>query len=101
MNSSSTEVKSPLLFWRSNENSNRLSRVAEWQRNGESGSLAHFALDVDLAAHEIDELFYDSQPQSGAAVFARSGSFSLLKLFKNMVQRFLLHADTGVCDRKL
>ena len=53
-----------------------------------SASLADFAIDRDLAIHQLDELAADRQPQAGSAVGAGDAFVLLAKRVKNQPQLF-------------
>src|SRR5688572_960002 len=81
--------------------SSRLNLQFHRQGDRELRSFAFFALDDDLAAHEIDEFFDDGQSETRAAVLARARHVGLAELIKDVAQRFRVHADAGVGHGKL
>ncbi len=54
------------------------------------------AVGADVAAHQLDQLARDGQPEPGAAVFARHGAVGLLEGFEDARQRGGGNADAAV-----
>src|SRR5262249_12689648 len=59
-----------------------------------------FALDADVAVHELDKLFGNGKSQAGTAVFARRGRVRLFERFEHSCLLFLGDADAGIGDRE-
>ena len=72
------------------------------QRHGEpeSAPAARLTLDADLAAHELDELFADAEPETRAAVHPRHRAISLSERPEQLPARHLGDPDARVGDLK-
>ena len=70
--------------------------------NGEpEGRTSPFGtLCTDTSPHQFRQPFADSQPQSGAAIFARGGTVSLGEWLEYMLQFIGRNADTAVAHQK-
>ncbi|MCZ7635871.1 MAG: hypothetical protein M5U12_07395 [Verrucomicrobia bacterium] len=77
-------------------------RGAGWQLEGdgegERGADVEFAGDLELAAHEADELAGDGQAQAGATVLARGRAIGLTERFEDALAVLGGDAGTGVLD---
>ena len=81
----------------------RLSLLPSPKRVGEvkRAALARLALHPDAAAHQLDELRRDRQPQPGAAVLPRRGAVGLVKASKISLLLVRRNADAGVADQEM
>jgi hypothetical protein len=67
--------------------------------DSEHGSAADFAVDCDIAAHELHKIPADAKPQP-RAFLGRSAGFRLRKGFKQAVQFIRGNAGTPIPDFK-
>src|SRR5439155_18573356 len=68
------------------------------QVDGEYRALAHRAVELDLAAEQVDELTADREAQAGAAVLAAGRAVGLLKGLEDHPLLVVRDADAGVAD---
>ncbi len=69
------------------------ARLLKPDREPEGRTLAGYALDPDLAAHELDELLADREPETGAAVSTRRRSVLLREAVED--DRLTASADSN------
>ena len=67
----------------------------------ERAALARFALDRDLASHQLGQLLGDRQSESRAAIFAGGRGVGLLEGLEQALDLRLAHADAGIAHGKL
>src|SRR5690348_6915341 len=79
----------------------RASSLAYRQREGESGSLARRALEVDLAPVQLDELPGQREPEPRALGLARVVAPDLAELLEHEPLVLGGDADAGVAHRDL
>jgi hypothetical protein len=70
----------------------------KWQLDPKHRAAADFAIDLDPAAHDFDQLADDSEPQAGAFDTAVHRAVDLPKRVENAADRVLRDADAGVPD---
>jgi len=69
-------------------------------REPEGGSFARHAVGANFAVHPVHQLLGDCEPESGAAVFARSGTIGLREGREQFAQRVWLNSDSFVPNLK-
>ena len=71
-----------------------------FKRRGEpeGRALAGSAVDADCAAHHLDQLFGDGEPEPGAAIAAGGGSVGLEERGEERRDLFRSDADAGIGD---
>src|SRR5690606_10985746 len=67
----------------------------------ESTAFSRYAIDPDIAAHQLDQTLADGQPQSGTAIFARGCTIGLRKRLEQLAYLSRIHADAGIRHGKL
>src|ERR1700742_4551441 len=66
--------------------------------NSKCRSLAFLTLDHQLTFLHLDHILANSQPETGAAVFAGDGRIGLFKWFEYSAQPLPADADTRIAD---
>ena len=75
--------------------------LTEARGEAERAALARFALDGDLASHQLGELLGDRQSESRTAVFAGGRGVGLLEGLEQTLDLRLAHADAGIAHGEL
>ena len=79
----------------------RRRRLGQRNAHEEARAGPRRALDPDPAAHPVDQLFADRQPQPGAAGVAPGAIIYLGKALKDQLRLVERDADSGVADHEL